>query len=75
MNDTLHAVAAGRVFDGTRLHDNTAVVIDGTHIAGVVPRRELPATIPVRGLPVSLKLRDSRVTGQNRFESNCAFRW
>jgi N-acetylglucosamine-6-phosphate deacetylase len=50
MSDTLHAVAAGRVFDGVRLHDDAAVLIDGSHIAGVVRRRELPATIPVRDL-------------------------
>lgn len=51
MSDTLHAVAASRVFDGARLHDNAAVLIEGTQIAGVVPRRELPATIPLRELP------------------------
>src|ERR1700758_2729181 len=51
MRDTLHAVAASRVFDGERLHDNAAVLIKGTQIAGVVPRRELAATIPLRQLP------------------------
>jgi N-acetylglucosamine-6-phosphate deacetylase len=51
MNGTLHAVAASQLFDGARLHDNAAVIIDGTHIAGVAPRRELSATIPVRDLP------------------------
>ena len=51
MSGRLHAVAASRVFDGARLHDNAAVVIDGTHIVGVAPRRELSATIPVRELP------------------------
>jgi N-acetylglucosamine-6-phosphate deacetylase len=51
MSDTLHAVAASRVFDGERLHDNAAVLIKGTQIAGVVPRRELAATIPLRQLP------------------------
>lgn len=51
MSGTLHAVAASRVFDGARLHDNAAVLIDGVSIAGVVPRRELPATSPLRELP------------------------
>lgn len=51
MSDTLHAVAASRVFDGALLQDNAAVLIEGTQIAGVVPRRELPATIPLRELP------------------------
>jgi N-acetylglucosamine-6-phosphate deacetylase len=51
MSDTRHAVAASHVFDGVRLHDNAAVLIDGTKIAGVVPRREITATIPHRELP------------------------
>ena len=51
MSGSLHAVAASRVFDGARLHDNAAVVVDGTHIVGVAPRRELSATIALRELP------------------------
>lgn len=51
MSDRLHAVAASRLFDGVRLHEDAAVVIEGTRIAGVVERRELPATIPLRELP------------------------
>lgn len=51
MNETLNAVAAGRVFDGVRLHDDAAVLVDGTGIAGVVQRRDLPARIPLRELP------------------------
>ncbi len=51
MSGTLHAVTARRVFDGTRLHDNAAVLIDRTHIVGVIPRRELAATTPSRELP------------------------
>ena len=51
MSDTLHAVAASHVFDGARLHDNAAVIIEGTRIAGVVARGELSAAIPVQELP------------------------
>jgi N-acetylglucosamine-6-phosphate deacetylase len=51
MSQTLHAVAASRVFDGVLLHDNAAVVIDGMRIAAVVPRGELPATMSRHELP------------------------
>ena len=46
-----HAVAADHVFDGTVVHDNAAVVIDGASIARVMPRRELPRNIAVHLLP------------------------
>jgi N-acetylglucosamine-6-phosphate deacetylase len=46
-----HAVAADHVFDGTRLHENAAVVIEGTHIVAVVPRSELPHAITAHALP------------------------
>jgi len=42
------AVAADHVFDGAIVRRNAAVVIDGTQIAGVVPRSELPSTMAVR---------------------------
>jgi N-acetylglucosamine-6-phosphate deacetylase len=51
MSKTLHAVAASRLFDGALLHDDAAVVIDGTRIAAVVARSELPATISRHELP------------------------
>jgi len=35
-----HAVAADHVFDGATLHRDTAIVIEGAHVVGVVPRRE-----------------------------------
>ncbi len=50
MSSTLHAVAASRVFDGALLRDNAAVVIDGTRIAAIVARSELPATMSVHEL-------------------------
>jgi N-acetylglucosamine-6-phosphate deacetylase len=46
-----HAVAACSVFDGTRLHDDCAVVIEGSCIAGIVPKGSLSASIPVRHMP------------------------
>src|SRR5215475_12741660 len=42
-----HAVAAGTVFDGIRLHHDCAIVIDGSDIAELLPRGELPAGLPV----------------------------
>ncbi len=46
-----HAVAAELVFDGASLHRDVAVVIDGGEIAGLAPRGELPAAMPVRDMP------------------------
>src|SRR4051794_6269492 len=48
---TRHAVAADRLFDGTRLHRDAAVVIEGSQIAAVVPRADLPAGLSFRALP------------------------
>jgi N-acetylglucosamine-6-phosphate deacetylase len=50
-NSQRHALAADFVFDGDVLHENHALVIDGAAIAAVMPRRDLPAAIPVRNLP------------------------
>lgn len=46
-----HAVAAGTLFDGVRLHHDCAVVIDGTRIAALLPRREVPTGIRVYSVP------------------------
>ena len=51
MSASVHAVAAHHVFDGLALHEDTAVLIDGDRIAAIVPRSEVPGTIPVRELP------------------------
>jgi N-acetylglucosamine-6-phosphate deacetylase len=48
---TRHAIAAEAVFDGARLRRDGAVVIAGGDIAGLVPRRDVPAGLPVRALP------------------------
>jgi N-acetylglucosamine-6-phosphate deacetylase len=45
-----HAVAADRVFDGHTLHRDHAVVVEGTGISALVPRREL-TDMPVHALP------------------------
>jgi N-acetylglucosamine-6-phosphate deacetylase len=62
-----HAVAACSLFDGTRLHDGCAVVIEGSCIAGIVPKGSLPASIPVRHMPVGAWLApgfiDTQVNG------------
>ena len=46
-----HAVVAGTVFDGTALHHDCAVVIEGQRICGIAARRELQASMPRRTLP------------------------
>lgn len=46
-----HAVVAGHVFDGARVHRNAAVVIDGVRITALVPRADLPRGIDARILP------------------------
>ena len=48
---TRHAVAADHVFDGTTLHDDCAVVIEGGDVAQLMPRAEVSQSIPVHGLP------------------------
>jgi N-acetylglucosamine-6-phosphate deacetylase len=45
------AVAARHVFDGTVVHEDAAVVIEDTRIAGMMRRAALPATVPVEVLP------------------------
>jgi N-acetylglucosamine-6-phosphate deacetylase len=46
-----HAVLAGTVFDGETVHRDCAVVIEGTRIAGLIARGEVPAAMPTRTLP------------------------
>jgi N-acetylglucosamine-6-phosphate deacetylase len=46
-----HAVAADVVFDGTTLHRDCAVLIEGGEIIALTPRRDLPGAVPVRHLP------------------------
>src|SRR5215470_743250 len=47
----LHAIAADHVFDGTILHERTAVVVDGARIADLVATQDLPRNIQTRKLP------------------------
>jgi len=51
-----HAVAAGTLFDGSQVHRNRAVLIEGSRIADIVPRGELPAALPVTQLPPGMWL-------------------
>ncbi len=44
------ALSGARIFDGTRLVDGQAVVVDGGTIAAVVPVREIPAAIERRNI-------------------------
>jgi N-acetylglucosamine-6-phosphate deacetylase len=51
MNKTAQAVVADHVFDGTGVHRKSAVVFEGENIVRVMPRAELPRTLPLRALP------------------------
>ena len=51
MSEKLHAVAARRLFDGTALREDSAVVIAGDTISAVVLRSEVSAAIPCTDLP------------------------
>src|SRR5947209_13132775 len=46
----VHAIAADHVFDGTVVHEHTAVVLDGARIVDLVPTSDLPRTMPIREL-------------------------
>jgi N-acetylglucosamine-6-phosphate deacetylase len=51
MSAKIHAVAAGRVFDGTVVHEDSAVLIDGSEIIAVLPRVRVPQATPLVDLP------------------------
>ena len=51
MTQKAHAVAADTVFDGVGTQRGCAVVVEGERIAALLPRRDLPAGVPVRDLP------------------------
>ena len=46
-----HAVAADSIFDGSVVHRNSAVLIEGERIAWIGPRRALPEHVSVHELP------------------------
>src|SRR5260370_34426898 len=46
-----HAIAADTVFDGAALRRGCAVVVEDADIVALVPRSDLPATMPVRNMP------------------------
>ena len=46
-----HAVAATTIFDGVEEHVDSAVLIEGSHVAWVGPAKLLPARVPVHTLP------------------------
>jgi N-acetylglucosamine-6-phosphate deacetylase len=50
MSQRQQALIADHVFDGMIVRPDTAVVIDGAQILAVVPRSELPASIPATTL-------------------------
>ena len=67
MSVARHAIAAGHVFDGSAVHRDSAVVINGSRIAALVPRTDVPADVPVAALPEGLWLApgfiDTQVNG------------
>jgi N-acetylglucosamine-6-phosphate deacetylase len=51
MSGKIHAVAAGRVFDGAVVHEDSAVLVDGSEIIAVLPRARVPQATPLVDLP------------------------
>jgi N-acetylglucosamine-6-phosphate deacetylase len=51
MSPTQQALIADHIFDGTIVQRDMAVVIDGDRVAALLPRQELPASMPARTLP------------------------
>ena len=45
------AIVASKIFDGSRLHDDRAVVFQGARIIGIAPQAALPGSTVVRQLP------------------------
>ena len=44
------AISAPRLFDGEKWHDDSALLLAGEHVAGVLPRASLPSTLPCETL-------------------------
>jgi N-acetylglucosamine-6-phosphate deacetylase len=67
MSPARHAVAADHVFDGTAVHRDTAVVIERTSVAALVPRADVPNDTPLRKMPAGVWLApgfiDTQVNG------------
>lgn len=47
----LRAIAADHVFDGSTLHHNAAVLIEGAQIANIIARADLPPSVAATELP------------------------
>jgi N-acetylglucosamine-6-phosphate deacetylase len=47
----LHAIAAGTIFDGAAFHYDSAVIVEATRIARIVPQGKMPAGVTVHTLP------------------------
>ncbi len=56
MTSNRHAVLSHRVFDGLKIREDAAVVIEGTQIVAVVPRTDISAGTPIRTLSDDLLL-------------------
>jgi N-acetylglucosamine-6-phosphate deacetylase len=50
-NPALQAIAADYVFDGTRVREHTAVIVESARIVDLVPKADVPQTISTRVLP------------------------
>lgn len=71
----LTALAAARIFDAERWHDDAAVLIEGAHVAGIVPRGEVPASarlIEARGRILAPGFVDLQVNGGGGCQFNDA---
>jgi N-acetylglucosamine-6-phosphate deacetylase len=56
MSSDLHAIVADRLFDGEELRNDFAVLIKGQCIHAIVPRAEMPLSVPVHCRPYGMWL-------------------
>ena len=71
----LTALAAARIFDAERWHDDAAVLIEGAHVAGIVPRGDVPASarlVEARGRILAPGFVDLQVNGGGGCQFNDA---
>ncbi len=71
----LTALAAARIFDGERWHDDAALLIEDAHVAGIVPRDAVPAsarTVEAAGKTLAPGFVDLQVNGGGGVQFNDA---
>ncbi|WP_428698990.1 N-acetylglucosamine-6-phosphate deacetylase [Stappia sp.] len=71
----LTALAAARIFDAERWHDDAALLMEGSHVTGIVPRKDVPASarlVEARGRIIAPGFVDLQVNGGGGCQFNDA---